>query len=104
MFAYFMLVSKNLPDGSSVLSQSKSVILETEEDLKVKSIHLLDEGVPDEPGSVWEESHDDDVDVADACCDGVRPIQKRDAAQSAHGHGYSCTNAHVSNDSRTDRR
>lgn len=52
MFSYFMSVSKNLPDASSVLSQPKSVILETEEDLKVKSIHLLDEGVPDEPGSV----------------------------------------------------
>lgn len=36
-----------------------------------------------------EERDYDDVDVANARGDGIRPVKERDAAQSAHGHGYS---------------
>lgn len=37
------------------------------------------------------ERDDDDVDMPNAGGDGVRAVQERDAAQRAHGHGYSWT-------------
>lgn len=58
---------------------------------KTMVIDLLDEGVTHEPGRVGKERDDDDVDVADAGGDGIRPVEERDAAQRAHGHGYSWT-------------
>lgn len=61
------------------------------DDLNVYKSDSLNEGVADEPGGVGEERHDDDVDVADARRDGIRAVQERDAAQRAHGHGYSWT-------------
>lgn len=36
-----------------------------------------------------EEGDDDDVDMPNARSDSICAVEERDAAQSAHGHGYS---------------
>lgn len=36
-----------------------------------------------------EEGDDDDVDMPNARSDSICTVEERDAAQSAHGHGYS---------------
>lgn len=53
------------------------------------NIHSLNERISDKPGCVGEEGNDDDVHVTNPGGDGIRPVEERDTAQRAHGHGYS---------------
>lgn len=52
-------------------------------------IYLLYKRITHKPRSMGEEGDDDDVDMPNARSDSICAVEERDAAQSAHGHGYS---------------
>lgn len=54
------------------------------------SNYSLDEGISYEPGGVWEESYDDDIDVANLRRDLLCTIQERNATQGTDSDCYTC--------------